>query len=123
MKDRKHIFEISSFDKNQKIDIFIKLSFEDTSIFSVRILTEDTLWQENRDYNLILELYYGLIIIVIIVYIIVYIGSNDLIYLQYILFVLSIFFFQSGINGTYIYFLVENSEIQKRNDFLYLLNS
>jgi hypothetical protein len=88
MKDRKHIFEISSFDKNQKIDIFIKLSFEDTSIFSARILTEDTLWQENRDYNLILGLYYGLIIIVLIVYMIVYIGSNDLMYLQYILFVL-----------------------------------
>jgi len=119
MKDRKHIFEISSFDKNQKIDIFIKLSFEDTSIFSARILTEDTLWQENRDYNLILGLYYGLIIIVLIVYMIVYIGSNDLMYLQYILFVLSIFFFQSGLDGTYIYFLVENPEIHKK---LFLLS-
>ncbi len=119
MKDRKHIFEISSFDKNQRIDIFLKLSFEDTSIFSVRILTEDTLWQENRDYNLILGLYYGLIIIVLIVYIIVYIGSNDLVYLQYILFILSIFFFQSGLDGTYIYFLVENPETHKK---LYLLS-
>ena len=119
MKDRKHIFEISSSDKNQRIDIFLKLSFEDNSIFSVRILTEDTLWQENRDYNLILGLYYGLIIIVLIVYIIVYIGSNDLVYLQYILFILSIFFFQSGLDGTYIYFLVENPETHKK---LYLLS-
>ncbi len=119
MKDRKHIFEISSFEKNQKIEIFLKVSSEDTSIFSVRILTEDTLWQENRDYNLLLGLYYGLIMIVLIVYLIVYLGSNDVIYLQYILFILSIFFFQLGTDGTYIYFLVENPEVHKK---LYLLS-
>jgi two-component system, sensor histidine kinase LadS len=119
IKDRKHIFELPLVNLNQEYDVFLKISNEDASIFNMVIITEEILWQENRDDNLILGSYYGLISIIYIIYIIVYFGSKDIKYFQYSNFIISTLFLQLCMHGTFLSFIGEEVQLNKK---LYLLS-
>ncbi len=119
IKDRKHIFELPLVHLNQEYDVFLKISNEDISIFNLVIITEEILWQENRDDNLILGSYYGLITIIYIIYIIVYFGSRDIKYFQYSNFIISTLFLQLCMHGTFLSFIGEEVQLNKK---LYLFS-
>ncbi len=114
IKDRKHIFELPSIALDQEFDIYIKLRKEDNISLNLEVLTEDALWQENRDNNLILGSYYGLIFIIFIIYIIVYFGSKDLKYLQTSLFIFSALFMQLCMHGTFSTFFDQDMMLNKK---------
>jgi hypothetical protein len=114
IKDRKHIFELPSINIDQEFDIYIKLRKEDNISLNLEVLTEEALWQENRDNNLILGSYYGLIFIIFIIYLIVYLGSKDLKYLQTSLFIFSALFMQLCMHGTFSTFFDQDMMLNKK---------
>jgi hypothetical protein len=114
IKDRKHIFELPNINIDQEFDIYIKLRKEDNISLNLELLTEEALWQENRDNNLILGSYYGLIFIIFIIYIIVYFGSKDLKYLQTSLFIFSALFMQLCMHGTFSTFFDQDMMLNKK---------
>ena len=114
IKDRKHIFELPNINIDQEFDIYIKLRKEDNISLNLEVLTEEALWQENRDNNLILGSYYGLIFIIFIIYIIVYFGSKDLKYLQTSLFIFSALFMQLCMHGTFSTFFDQDMMLNKK---------
>ena len=114
IKDRKHIFELPSITIDQEFEIYIKLQKEDNINLNLEVLTEEALWQENRDNNLILGSYYGLIFIIFIIYLIVYFGSKDIKYLQSSLFIFSALFMQLCMHGTFSTFFDQDMMLNKK---------
>ena len=95
--------KINFFDL--RLDINIEYLFvthivsKESNIFTLKIVSEDGLWQENREKNLILGSYYGIMIIITFLLIVVYYGSRESDYIYYSIYILSILFYQLGNQG------------------------